>query len=233
VKRSFARWRANFFTGLAVVLPAVVSIAVLVWVYGFVAGITDTLLLLLPPSWTRQRGGEGPVYWYWSLLAFLLAIMLVGAIGRLARYYIGRKLIQWFDLSLSRVPLLNKVYATVKQIKEVFSSNQKSSFKQVVLIEYPRPGIYSLGFLTGEEHTELEAKLGRKVVSVFIPTTPNPTSGFLLIVPEDQVRRLDMSVADVIKYVVSLGALPPERVPKDGLPAVPAPVSLPESAKVE
>jgi uncharacterized membrane protein len=210
VNRSFVRWRANFVTGLAVVLPAVVSIGVLVWVFGFVANITDTLLLLLPPSWTRQRGGEGPVYWYWSLVAFLLAVMLVGAIGRLARYYLGRKMIQMLDQLLSRVPLLNKVYATVKQVNEAFSSSKKSSFKQVVLVEYPRAGMYSVGFVTSDEHREAEGRLGRRVVSVFIPTTPNPTSGFLLLVPENEVTRLDMSVADGIKYIISLGAIAPE-----------------------
>ena len=209
MKQSFARWRANFFTGLAVVLPAVVSLAVLSWVFGTVANITDVLLFFLPKSWTHQRLGEGPVFWYWSLVAFLLAVLIVTGVGRLARNYLGRKVIQLMDQMLSKVPLLNKIYGAVKQVNEAFSSSKKSSFKQVVLIEYPRAGSYSIGFITSEDVREASAKLGRNMVGVFVPTTPNPTGGFLLVVPEEDVIHLDMSVADGIKYIISLGAIAP------------------------
>ncbi len=209
MKSPFARWQANFFAGLAVVMPAVISIALVIWVFGTISNVTDTLLFFLPKRWTHRLGGEGTVYWYWSLLALVVAIMLVGCIGALARYYFGRKLIQLMDQALSSVPLLNKIYTTVKQVNEAFSSGKKSSFKQVVLLQYPRAGMYSIGFVTSDENPEAEAKLGLKVVSVFVPTTPNPTSGFLLVVPQDQVTLLDMSVADGIKYIISLGAIVP------------------------
>ena len=212
-KNPFARWRANFFTGLAIVLPAVVSVAVVIWLFGTVANITDTLLIFLPKEWTHKNFGVGPMHWYWSLVALVLAVLLIGLVGSLARYYFGKKLIQWVDLALLRVPLLNKIYSTIKQVNQAFSPSNKSSFKQVVLVEFPRPGSYSVGFLTGEDHKEVQQKTREHVLSVFVPTTPNPTSGFLVLVPEREITKLDMSVADGIKFIISLGAIAPDFTP--------------------
>jgi uncharacterized membrane protein len=211
VKQSlFARWQANFWAGLAIVLPAVVSIAALMWLFGTVATITDTLLIFLPRQWTHHEEGNGSLYWYWSLVALLLAIMLIGLVGLLARNYFGKKIIQWVDSAMLRVPLLNKIYGATKQVNDAFSSGNKTAFRTVVLVEFPQPGVYSLGFITSEPHAEVQARLNAKVVCVFVPPTPNPTSGFLLLVPEEKVIKLDMSVADGIKYLISLGAIPPE-----------------------
>jgi uncharacterized membrane protein len=107
--------------------------------------------------------------------------------------------------------VLNRIYGTIKQVDEAFTSGKKSSFKTVVLVEYPREGIYSVGFITSEREDEVQEKIGRKCVCVFIPTTPIPTGGFLIIVPEEQVTRLDMTVADGFKYIISLGALTQEQ----------------------
>ena len=209
----FARWRANFFTGLAIVLPAVISIAVVVWLFGTVANITDTLLIFMPKEWTHRGNGAGPMHWYWSLCALLLAVLLIGLVGGLARYYFGKKLIELVDLALLRVPLLNKIYGAIKQVNEAFSPSNKSSFKHVVLVEFPRPGSYSVGFLTGEDHKEVQQKTREHVLSVFVPTTPNPTSGFLVLVPEHEITKLDMSVAEGIKFIISLGAIAPDFTP--------------------
>lgn len=210
IQPSFRRWRVNFLTGLAVLLPAVVSIALVVWLFGTVSNITDTLLFFLPRRWTHEAGGTGPVYWYWSLVALLFAILLIGQFGRLTRYYVGRQIIQLLDTALLSIPLLNKVYATLKQVNDAFSTSKKSSFRQVVLVEFPRLGQYSVGFVTGEQHQEVQSKTREQVVSVFIPTTPNPTTGFLVLVPERSLTRLDMSVADGIKFIISLGSVAPE-----------------------
>lgn len=157
------------------------------------------------------------MYWYWSLIALLLALLLISVVGRLTRYYVGKKVIEMLDRTLLRVPLLNKIYITIKQVNEAFTSN-KSAFKQVVLIEFPRPGHRAVGFITGEQD-EAFHQGGPRTISVFIPTTPNPTSGFLILVPENEVRKLDISVAEGIKFIVSLGALPPE--PPLGMRSVP------------
>jgi len=212
-KTAFLGWRANFFTGLAIVLPAVISIAVLVWLFGTVAKFTDALLIFLPRHWTHKDGGAGPLHWYWSVCSLCLAVLLVGLVGSLARYYFWKKLIELVDLALLRVPLLNKIYGTVKQVNEAFSPTSKSSFRQVVLVEFPRPGQYSIGFITGEDHKEVQQKTKEHVFSVFVPTTPNPTSGFLVLVPENEITKLDMSVADGIKFIISLGAIAPEFTP--------------------
>ncbi|MBI3413856.1 MAG: DUF502 domain-containing protein [Verrucomicrobia bacterium] len=183
MKSNWARWQANFFTGLAVVLPAVISIAVLVWLFGTVSNITDMLLVFLPHTLTHTNAGNGPMRWYWSLVALVVAVLLISVIGRLTRNYLGKKLIQVVDETLLRIPLLNKIYGALKQINEAFTSSNKTAFKQVVLVEYPCAGKFSVGFVTSEEHAEASARLGEKVVGVFIPTTPNPTSGFIILVP--------------------------------------------------
>jgi len=204
-----ARWQANFWAGLAIVLPGVISVAVLIWLFGTVANITDTLLLFLPRGLTHQNQGLGPMYWYWSLFAFVLAVFLIGVVGLLARNYFGKRMIEWVDVALLRIPVLNKIYAATKQVNDAFSTGNKNSFRTVVLVEFPRPGMYSMGFLTSEQHAEVQAKTGEKVVCVFVPTTPTPTAGFLLMIPEDKVTRLQMSVADGIKYIISLGSIAP------------------------
>ena len=216
-----AHWRANFFAGLAVILPAVISIAVIVWLFGTVANITDTLLFFVPRHITHETEGTGPMYWYWSLVAFLLAILLVSVVGLVARHYIGKQIIAGVDGVMLRVPLLNKIYSTIKQVNEAFSTGKKGAFQTVVLIEFPRIGMYSLGFITSEQHAEIQARTREKVVCVFVPTTPNPTSGYLVLLPEDKVTKLDMSVAEAIRFIISLGAVSPEYVPPNaGLPVL-------------
>jgi uncharacterized membrane protein len=215
-KDFFGSWRANFFTGLAIVLPAVISVAAISWLFFTVSNITDTLLIFIPWEITHERSaagpGTGPMYWYWKIVALILAILLTAVVGRLARNYLGKKMIEWVDASLLRVPLLNKLYGATKQVNEAFTSGSKDSFKTVVMVEFPRAGMYSIGFLTSEQHDGIESKTKEKMVSVFIPTTPNPTSGFLVLVPLGQVTKLDMSVADGIKFIISLGAIAPESV---------------------
>ncbi len=211
-KSFFARWRASFFTGLAVTLPAIISVAAILWIFKTVSNLTDLLLFFMPRGITHEANGAGPMYWYWSLVALLLAIMLISLAGLLARYYIGKRIIEWLDTAMMQVPLLNKFYGAIKQVNEAFAGN-KNSFKTVVLVEFPREGIYSVGFITSEQHAEVQQKTKEKVVCVFVPTTPNPTSGFLILVPEEKVTKLDMSVADGIKYIVSLGSISPEHLP--------------------
>ena len=151
--------------------------------------------------------------WYWSLVALVLAIVLVSVVGLLARYYVGKRLIAWLDSTLLRVPLLNKIYTTIKQVNEAFSSGKKSSFKTVVLVEFParRNVFHRLHHqrTAGRSADQDKGKSGLRVHSHH----PNPTSGFLVLVPEDKITKLDMSVADGIKYIISLGSISPEYEP--------------------
>ncbi len=202
------RWRDNFLAGLAIVMPTVITVAVVVWVFHNVSNVTDMLLFFVPKAWIRTRqpdGTWGDIPWYWSCIALLWALFLVGLVGRYGRNYFGRRAIEWLDNAIMRVPLMNKIYGTIKQVNESFTSN-KSSFKQVVLVAFPHEQSRAVGFVTGEQ-----AGLGtERLISVFVPTTPNPTSGFLLLVPESQLVKLDMSVADGIKFTISLGAIAPD-----------------------
>ena len=131
-KSIFARWRASFFTGLAVTLPALLTLAVVKWLFGTISSFTDTLLFFLPyvlaPKAVYENGQSGPMFWHWSLLALLLAAVLISIVGVLARYYIGKRLIEWLDVAMMNVPIMNKFYGAIKQVNEAFSGN-KNSFK--------------------------------------------------------------------------------------------------------
>jgi uncharacterized membrane protein len=221
----FSRWQANFLTGLAIVLPAAVSIGLLVWMFGTVANLTDALLFFLPERWTHSNQGLGPTHWYWRLVSLLVGLILTGLVGQLARFYFGLQIIQVAESFLLRVPLLNKIYSTIKQVNEAFTSSNKSAFKQVVLVEFPQAGQYAVGFVTGEQHDILKNVDGN-LVSVFVPTTPNPTSGFMLLVSQKSVTKLDLSVAEGIKFIISLGALSPE-TPPGRIPGPARPPSYP------
>ena len=217
-KSLLARWRANFFTGLIIILPGLISFGLLFWLFGSVTNVTDKLLFFLKyrldPKYIYQNGTSGPMIWYWSWLAVILAVILICLVGLAARNYFGKKLIEWADTGLMHIPLLNKIYGATKQVNDALVTGNKNSFKTVVLIQFPHSGSYSLGFLTSED-AEIRVNPDEKLVCVFVPTTPNPTSGFLMLVPDTKVTRLKMSVADGLKYIISLGALAPEMpVPK-------------------
>jgi uncharacterized membrane protein len=218
MRKSFlARWRSSFLTGLAVTFPALLTLAAVKWLIGTISSVTDLLLFFLPRTLTHEslvnaNDGRGPMFWYWSLVALVLAVVLISVAGVLARYYIGKKVIDWTDRVLMQVPLLNKFYGAIKQVNDAFAGS-KHSFKTVVLVEFPGPGNYSVGFITSEQQGEIQQKAGKTFVSVFVPTTPNPTSGFLILVPEEKLTELDMSVTDAIKYIVSLGAISQEYAP--------------------
>ena len=218
-KSLFARWRSSFLTGLAVTLPALLTLAAVKWLLGRISSVADLLLFFLPKSLTHEGliypyDGKGPVLWYWSLVAVALGVALISGVGVLARYYIGKKIIDWSDRLLLRVPFLNKIYSAIKQVNDAFSGN-KHSFKTVVLVEFPREGAWTAGFITSDQPAEIKERTEPNVLCVFVPTTPNPTAGFLLLVPEGKVRTLNMSVAEGFKYLISLGSLSPASVEED------------------
>lgn len=215
VKETIKGFRAAFVTGLAVVLPGAISIAVVIWLFGWISNFTNKLLIFLPRKFTHveMANGEWALHPSSTFLAFLLAVLGISMVGRLARNYFGRKLIQGVDFMLLKVPLLNRIYSTMKQVNDAFSPSNKSNFKQVVLVEFPRKGFYSMGFLTSHQEKEVGQVLDGNTVSIFVPTTPNPTTGFLLMMKHEQYIKLKMSVADGIKFIVSLGTISPDYNP--------------------
>lgn len=191
-------------------MPVVVSVSLVVWLFENVANVTDTLLIFVPRKLTHREDGLGPMYWYWSLAALGVAIFLISVVGFLARNYFGKRLVEWVDSAMRRVPLVNKIYSATKQVNDAFTSNNKTAFRTVVLVEFPRVGVYTLGFVTSEQPHAIRGNEGESLVCVFVPTTPNPTGGYLLLIPEEKIRKLDMSVGEGIKYVISLGSISPE-----------------------
>ena len=145
-----------------------------------------------------------------DLLSVFFVFILISAFGWLSNYVLGRFCIRMTERLVDKVPFIRNIYKTVKQIVDTFSENHKAVFQKTVLIEYPYKGSYSLGFLTGTTKGEIQDHTSEPVVNVFIPTTPNPTSGFLLMIPASKVQELNMSVGDGMKMIISGGAVVPK-----------------------
>ena len=139
----------------------------------------------------------------------LLALVIIFATGLIAANFIGKSLVGWWESFLDKIPLVRNIYSPLKKFSELILSDQTQSFSKVLLIEYPRKGLYSLCFETSKNLGEIEKKSERDVVCVFVPTTPNPTSGLILMVPQEDVIELDMSVEDGLKMIISLGVVVP------------------------
>jgi len=145
-------------------------------------------------------------------LGFILVVILVFVVGLLTRNLVGRKIVQFGENIVDRIPLVRVLYAGVKQLLEPLFLQKTNAFKRVALIEYPRRGAYVIGFITGESKGELQNKTSKNMLNVFVPTTPNPTSGFYILIPEDEVILLNMSVEDAFKLIISGGIVsPPEK----------------------
>jgi len=181
--------KKNFITGLLVVVPVGVTVIVLKGLLGWI----DNILGDLPRYVT---GIEFPGLGIITLILFILAIGIISA------NYFGNRIVRFWDDFVQKVPLVRGVYSTVKQVMQTFSV--KHNFHGVALVEYPRAGCYSIGFVTGDI-AGVSMGLTGNYQTVFIPTTPNPTAGFLLILPESDVRHLDMSVEQGMKFIISLG----------------------------
>ena len=149
-------------------------------------------------------------------VGFVLTLLLVLLTGVLATNYLGRRLIALGEYVMMRTPVARGIYITLKQVVDALWRQDRSAFKQVALVEYPRKGLYSIGFVTSDAAEEIEDRTGQKLVTLFIPTTPNPTSGLLIMVPREDVIFLDMSVQDGVKLVISGGVVAPRRVTAPG-----------------
>jgi uncharacterized membrane protein len=194
--------RNSFFAGLLVVVPVAASVLILIGVFTWV---TDFML----PDGLRQQMLT-PFYRVIALVVFVAFTMGVGWITRLV---VGKRMVSATEALIRRVPLLNKTYGFMKEISQTLLSGRKTMFQRVVLAEFPRPRIYSVGFVTSETEGEAQAKTKETVINVFVPTTPNPTSEFLVLVPRGQLIKLGMSMAEGMKLVISGGAVVPPFTP--------------------
>lgn len=200
--------RKYLIAGLLVWMPLGITFLVVKAIVGFL----DKTLLLLPVQYQPQAliGFDIPG------LGVLLAVILVLTTGMIVANLLGRRMIAAWESLLARIPLVRNLYAGVKQIVEAVLATDGKSFSKVLLVEYPRKGVWSLAFLTSKSLGEVQEKTEKDVVSVFIPTTPNPTSGFVLMVPEHEVIELNMTVEEGLKMIISMGVVVP-RWQKDKL----------------
>lgn len=197
-----ARLRAYFFAGILVTAPVSITFYI---AWQFIKFMDDRVAPLLPPALNPQNWGI-PGF---GLIAVVVSLTLIGA---LTAGFAGRLVVRLSDAVLEHMPVIRSIYSAVKQIFETMLAQKANAFREVVLIEYPRKGIWTLGFITGSTSGEVADQFGQDMVNVFVPTTPNPTSGFLLFLPRNEVTVLEMSVEDGIKMVVSTGIItPPER----------------------
>lgn len=195
--------RMNMLIGLFLIIPLVATLAIIKFLFTF---ITD---YLVPQQWLET--GEGPIY---RILALIIVFVGLYFIGLLTRNIIGKSLYKFGDQFLARIPLIKSIYLSVRQISESLVSSRSSLFQQVVAIHYPHRGVYAIAFLTSRLPSDFltgteEAATGQEFVSLFLPTAPNPTSGFLLMVPRSEIIPLKITVAEAMKMVMSAGAVLP------------------------
>jgi len=197
--------RKYFLTGLLILVP----LAITFWVLHAVISTLDQSLLLLPEQWRPKAlfGHDIPGF------GVVLTLLIVLITGLLARNFIGNYVVRVWEGLLNRIPIVNSIYSSVKQVSDTLFSSSGNAFRKAVLIEYPRKGSWTIGFLTGVPGGDVVNHLQGDYVSVYVPTTPNPTSGFFLMVPKADAIELDMSVDAALRYIVSMGVVAPEQLP--------------------
>ena len=190
-----------FITGLLIWIPLVITL----WVLKLVVDALDQSLLLFPVLYRPDAlfGIHIPGF---GVVLTLVVVLLTGVF---AANFIGERLVRlWHDI-LHRIPVVNTVYSSVKQVSDTLFSSSGEAFRRAVLVQYPRPGSWTIAFVTGQPGGEVANHLQGEYVSVYVPTTPNPTSGFFLMMPKSEVIELDMSVDAALKYVISMGVVVP------------------------
>lgn len=195
------RLRRWFLAGLLVLVP----LGITVWVINFVLSTMDGTLNVLPSALQPDRllGFHVPG------LGVLLALAIVLTVGAAASNYVGGKLLGWWDGLLHRIPIVRSLYSGVKQVSDTLFSEKGNAFRKAILLQYPREGLWTIGFLTGVPGGELPQHLQGDYISVYVPTTPNPTSGFFLMVRKSETVELRMTVDEALKYVISMGVVSP------------------------
>jgi uncharacterized membrane protein len=190
-----------FFNGLIILLPTLVTVWLMFFFYNFFDGILGNII-------TLYLGRHVPG------LGLVIIVLLILLVGLISPNMIGKKLIEWGNRFMNKVPLVRNIYSSVQQVNEVlFMQKESKGFNRACLVEYPRKGIWSVGFVTSDAAKEIEKKAGwrsGKMINVFIANTPTPATGFLIIVPLKEVKMLDMKMDDAFKYLVSAGVLKPK-----------------------
>ena len=193
--------RKYFITGLLVLVP----LAITLWVLNLIISTMDQSLLLLPERWRP----ETLFHFHIPGLGTILTLLIIFFTGLATRNFIGKKIVRAWEAILVRIPVVNSIYSSVKQVSDTLFSSSGNAFRKALLVQYPREGCWTIAFLTGTPGGDVKNHLLGDYISVYVPTTPNPTSGFFLMVPRTEAIELAMSVDEALKYIVSMGVVAP------------------------
>lgn len=196
-----AKFRKWLLAGLLVLVPLIIT----VWVLNWVLGTLDQTLRILPSAWHP----DNLLGFHIPGLGVIFALVVVLVIGALASNFIGNQLIAWGNALLQRIPVVRSIYSGVKQVSDTLFSEKGNAFRQAVLVQWPRPGMWTIGFVTGTPGGDLVNHLQGDYLSVFVPTTPNPTGGYFVMLPRADCVVLAMSVDEALTYVISMGVIAP------------------------
>jgi uncharacterized membrane protein len=194
--------RKYFVTGLLILVP----LAITIWVLSLIISTMDQSLLLLPERWRP----EAVVGFHIPGLGTILTLLVIFLTGLATRNFVGKRIVWAWEALLVRIPVVRSIYSSVKQVSDTLFSSSGNAFRKALLVQYPREGSWTIGFLTGVPGGDVRNHLQGDYVSLYIPTTPNPTSGFFLMVPRADTIELDMNVDEALKYIVSMGVVAPE-----------------------
>ena len=207
------RIKKLFITGLLTILPVLITLNVLTWIFKFISKYLSGNIMVREMTAYLLRheiysGITAQILVYTMALTIIIIAIIIA--GLAMRNVVGKTIAQWIDKLFSNLPIIKPIYTTILQIREIMLTSNSNSYQKVVVIEYPRKGIYSLGFLTNRENYIFEEILGEeKLINIFMPTSPNPTSGMFLMVKASEVRELDIKIEDAIKLIISGGAIVP------------------------
>jgi uncharacterized membrane protein len=199
----FDRLRNAFLSGFLLLAPLFVTCWVFLLLFENIGGIFRPVLLPFIPETLREYAIV------WNILATAIVIVLITVLGYISRYVLGKYFGGLAERFIQTIPGVSGVYNTVKQLVATFGTQNRNLFSKVVLVEFPRKGAHTIGFLTSKAQGEAQARLGKELWTVFVPTTPNPTGGYLLLIPKDEIIELEMNVGDGMKLVISGGAVVP------------------------
>ncbi len=196
-----------FITGLLVLVPLFIT----VWVLATLINMMDQSLLLLPVQWRpeAQFGHAIPGF------GVLLTLAIIFVTGLIATNFFGKRLLAVWEGILTRVPVVKSIYSSVKQVSDTLFSDSGNAFRKALLVQFPREGSWTIAFQTGQPGGDVANHLRGDFVSVYVPTTPNPTGGYFLMMPRADVIELNMSVDEALKYIISMGVVTPHTVPRD------------------
>jgi len=202
------RIRLNFLAGILVLLPLYLTGLILVNLFLFIDGILNRLVTRAVVAALSLPINDDKVFYGLGMLTLFVVII---AAGSAARNFLGKRLLAAINAQLDQIPVLKSIYKTLRQIVEALLSTNREAFQKAVLIEYPRKGLYSLAFQTQPSGGPLQEQVGEDSITVFLPSTPNPTTGFVLIVPKSQVFEVNLSVEDAMKLIISGGVIAGEK----------------------